>query len=173
MVLVDITMQWQPCVCFVIDFVRISKWQIIGRIQNIVIVYSNASIKKQQQRPGKQQQQPLHDVAMDLIDIIVKLQPRTACIMVFVDTSMWHVRSSISDNLGQNIWDTWWKYRKTPPPTLNVGLGLSRLPVTHLVLFNITQHWEWGRGGSSEPLFTSFFIKSQVSQYILSKIVWV
>ena len=95
---------------------------------------------------------------MDLIDIIVKLQPRTACIMVFVDTSMWHVRSSISDNLGQNIWDTWWKYRKTPPPTLNVGLGLSRLPVTHLVLFNITQHWEWGRGGSSEPLFTSFLL---------------
>ena len=62
--------------------------------------------EKQQQRLGKQQRQPLHDVAMALIDITVKLQPRTACIMVFVEISMWHVRSSISDNLGQNIWDT-------------------------------------------------------------------
>ena len=62
--------------------------------------------EKQQQRLGKQQRQSLHDVATALIDITVKFQPCTACIMVFVEISMWHVRSSISDNLGQNIWDT-------------------------------------------------------------------
>ena len=40
---------------------------------------------------------------MALIGITVKLQPSTACFMVVVEISIWHVRSSISDNLGQNI----------------------------------------------------------------------